>query len=186
MAVFGFGILVGLLLTAQRRAFANPWIWLGGLAAFLIFLPNLLWNIHYHWPFVELMHNIRAEGRDVVLGPVDFFLQQMLLVNPLTAPIWLTGLFALLFAKRLKPYRALGWCYLVCYTTFLVEHGKNYYLAPVYPVLIAAGAVVIEAAIDGTTRRSFEWLKPVLAILLIASGVRLAPIVVPVFAPERT
>ena len=41
---------------------------MGGLAAFLIFLPNLLWNIHYDWPFVQLMHDIRAEGRDVVLG----------------------------------------------------------------------------------------------------------------------
>ncbi len=44
---------IGLLLTAQRRVFLNPWIWIGGLAAFLIFLPNLLWNIHYHWPFLS-------------------------------------------------------------------------------------------------------------------------------------
>jgi 4-amino-4-deoxy-L-arabinose transferase-like glycosyltransferase len=48
IALFGFGIVLGLLLTAQRRVFLKPWIWLGGLAAFLIFLPNLLWNIHYH------------------------------------------------------------------------------------------------------------------------------------------
>ncbi|MGC1372736.1 MAG: glycosyltransferase family 39 protein, partial [Candidatus Sulfotelmatobacter sp.] len=45
IALFGFGIVVGLLFTAQRRVFLNRWIWLGGLAAFLIFLPNLLWNI---------------------------------------------------------------------------------------------------------------------------------------------
>jgi len=51
IALFGFGIVVGLLLTEQRRAFLNKWIWLGGLAAFVIFLPNLLWSIHYHWPF---------------------------------------------------------------------------------------------------------------------------------------
>ena len=41
IALFGFGIVVGLLLTEQRRVFANKWIWLGGAAAFLIFLPNL-------------------------------------------------------------------------------------------------------------------------------------------------
>ena len=146
IAVFGFGIVVGLLLNPQRRVFLNPWIWLGGLAAFLIFLPNLLWNFHYHWPFVELMRNIRAEGRDVVLPFPQYFLQQTLLVGPITAPIWLTGLFALLFSARLKPYRFLGWCYLVCFTTFFVLHGKNYYLAPVYPMLLAAGAVVIESA----------------------------------------
>src|ERR1022692_5189794 len=111
IAVFGFGIVVGLLLTEQRRVFLHPWIWIGGLAAFLIFLPNLLWNMHYHWPFVELMRNIRAEGRDVVLPLPQYFLQQTLLVHPFTAPIWLTGLFALLFFGRLKPYRVLGWCY---------------------------------------------------------------------------
>src|ERR1700688_1235646 len=61
IALLGFGSVVGVLVTEQRRVFLNKWIWLGGLAAFLIFLPNLLWNIHYHWPFVELMHNIRAE-----------------------------------------------------------------------------------------------------------------------------
>jgi Dolichyl-phosphate-mannose-protein mannosyltransferase len=41
IAVFGFGIVVGLLLTEQRRVFLNKWIWLGGLAAFLVFLPAL-------------------------------------------------------------------------------------------------------------------------------------------------
>src|ERR1700687_4255656 len=95
VAVFGFGIVIGLLLTAQRRVFLNPWIWLGGLAAFLIFLPNLLWNIHNHWPFVELMHNIRADDRDVVLPLPQYFFQQTLLVYPLTAPIWIRGLIAL-------------------------------------------------------------------------------------------
>ena len=68
VALFGFGIVVGLLLTEQRRFLLDKWLWLGGLAALLVFLPNLLWNIHYHWPFLQLMHNIRAEGRDVVLG----------------------------------------------------------------------------------------------------------------------
>ncbi|MFY9979676.1 MAG: glycosyltransferase family 39 protein, partial [Candidatus Sulfotelmatobacter sp.] len=131
IALFGFGIVVGLLLTAQRRFFLNRWIWLGGLAAFLIFLPNLLWNIHYHWPFLQLMHNIRAEGRDVVLPFPQYFLQQTLLVDPLTAPIWLAGLLALLFSARFKPYRFLGWCYLVCFSVMFVLHGKNYYLAPI-------------------------------------------------------
>jgi hypothetical protein len=192
IAVFGFGIVVGLLLAPQRRVFLNPWIWFGGLAAFLIFLPNLLWNIHYHWPFVELMHNIRAEGRDVVLPFPQYFLQQTLLVAPITAPIWLAGLFALLFSARLKPYRFLGWCYLVCFTTFFVLHGKNYYLAPVYPMLLAAGAVVIELAIEGrkdsvpeNTRPRWAWLKPVIIVILLAAGTYLVPVTVPVLSPEN-
>ena len=192
IAVFGFGIVIGLLLTEQRRVFLNPWIWLGGVAAFLIFLPNLLWNVHYHWPFLELMRNIRAEGRDVVLPLPQFFLQQTLLIDPITAPIWITGLFALLFSTRLRPYRFLGWCYLVCFTVFFVLHGKSYYLAPVYPMLLAAGAVVIECAINGKTIGELEnsrprrlWLKAVIVIVLLAGGAHLAPITVPVLSPDR-
>jgi Dolichyl-phosphate-mannose-protein mannosyltransferase len=192
IALFGFGIVVGLLLTAQRRVFLDRWIWLGALAAFLLFLPNLVWNIHYGWPFLQLMHNIRAAGRDVVLPFPQYFLQQTLLVHPLTAPIWLTGLFALLFSYRLKPYRFLGWCYLVCFTVLFILHGKNYYLAPVYPMLLAAGSVVIESAIDRRNENSAEparprltWLKAAIVIVLLAAGARLVPITVPVLSPDR-
>ena len=191
IAVFGFGMVVGLLLTPQRRAFLNPWIWIGGLAAFLIFLPNLLWNVHYHWPFVELMHNIRAEGRDVILPLPQYFFQQTILVHPFAAPIWLTGLFALLFSARLKPYRALGWSYLGCFTVFFVLHGKNYYLAPIYPMLLAAGAVIIESALDGEKTADAEnarphgaWAKPAIIVALLVTGAHLAPITVPVLSPR--
>lgn len=182
IALFGFAVVVGLLLTPHRRAFLNKWIWIGGAAAFLIFLPNVLWNFHYHWPFVQLMHNIRAEGRDVVLPAGQYFIQQTLLVNPVAAPIWIAGIAALLFWRRLRPYRLLGWSYIVCYSVFFALHGKNYYLAPIYPMLLAAGAVVVEFAL---TRRRVSWLKPVIVVLLLANGLYLLPITVPVLSPEN-
>jgi hypothetical protein len=191
IAFFVLGIVVGLLLTEQRRVFFDKWIWLGGLAAFLIFLPNLLWNLHYHWPFLELMHNIRAEGRDVVLPAGQYFLQQTLLVHPLTAPIWIAGLIAFFVWPPLKPYRVLGWSYLVCYAVFFALHGKSYYLAPIYPMLLAAGAVIIETALSGAgtparhSRLRLAWFKPIIVILLLAAGAHLAPIVVPVFSPDK-
>jgi len=182
IAVLGFAVVVGLLLTEQRRVFADKWIWLGGLAAFAIFLPNLLWNMHYHWPFLQLIHNIKADGRDVVLPAGQFFFQQTLLLNPLTAPIWIAGLMALLFWSRLRPYRFLGYSYIVCYSVFFVLHGKNYYLAPIYPVLLAAGAVVIESALAAPRR---AWLEPVVVVILLVNGLYLAPVVVPVLSPDR-
>ncbi|HZR64224.1 MAG TPA: glycosyltransferase family 39 protein [Terriglobales bacterium] len=193
IALFVFGIVVGLLLTEQRRAFLSKWLWLGALAMFLIFLPNLLWNIRYHWPFLQLMHNIRAEGRDVILPAGQYFFQQMLLVHPLTAPIWIAGLAALFAWRPLKPYRLLGWSYVVCYSVFFILHGKNYYLAPIYPMLLAAGAVLIEFALNGwhfgaggnPASRRLAWLKPAIVIVLLVAGARLVPITVPVFSPER-
>ena len=70
----------------------------------------------------------------------------------------------------------------MCYAVLFVLHGKNYYLAPVYPMLLAAGAVVIDFAFD---RRATAWLKPAIAIVLLASGARLAPVTVPMLSPDR-
>jgi hypothetical protein len=182
IAVFGFAFVVGLLLTEQRRVFASKWFWLGGAIAFLVFLPNLLWNIQHHWPFVELMRNIKADGRDVQLSAFAYFAQQILIMHPFTAPIWITGVLAFLFSPRLKPYRAFGWCYLAAFTVFVVLKGKNYYLAPIYPVFLAAGAVVIESFIE---RSRQIWLKPILVVVLVAGGAWLAPLVVPVLPVEQ-
>jgi hypothetical protein len=71
------------------------------------------------------MRNIKADGRDVVLPPLEYFLQQTLLIHPLTAPIWIAGLIAFLASERLKPYRALGWAYVVCYAVLFMLHGKT-------------------------------------------------------------
>ena len=99
MLIFGAGIVVGLLLTPQRRSLLSPWIWVGGAIAFLIFLPNLLWNIQHHFPFLEMQANIRRSGRDVPLGPLAFFAQEILTMLPLTLPIWLAGLWFFFFSE---------------------------------------------------------------------------------------
>jgi len=182
IAVLGFSLMLGLLLTEERRVFASKWIWLGGAVAFVIFLPNLLWNVQNHWPFVELMHNIKAEGRDVVLSPSAFFAQQVLVAHPILAPVWISGVFAFLFSAKLKPYRFLGWTYLIAFTVFVVLKGKNYYLGPIYPVYIAAGAVVIESYI---VRSRQVWLKPAIVTITLASGAWLAPVVMPVLSVNQ-
>ena len=69
------------------------------------------------------------------------------MVNPLVAPIWLAGLFALLFSARLRSISSARLELCRVYTVFFVLHGKNYYLAPVYPMLMAAGAVMLESLV---------------------------------------
>jgi hypothetical protein len=180
MAVFGFGIVVGLLLTPERKALAHKWIWIASALAFAIFLPNLLWNIRHHWPFLELMHNIRASGRDIVLGPAQYILQQVLIMNPLAFPVWLAGALYLFFARNARPYRLLGWAFLAVFATFFVLHGKDYYTSPVYPMALAAGAVALESA---ARRKRMAWLKPALPILLLANTALTLPMFLPVLSP---
>ena len=184
--VLGVAVVLGLLFTPQRRLLINQWMWLGGVAAFVIFLPNLLWNIHYHWPFVELMRNIKAEGRDVVLSPWQYLVQQMLLTHFFCAPIWMAGVIAFLVARRFRPIRFLGFAYLFSFAIFVILKGKNYYLAPIYPVYLAAGAVVIDDGID-RIRQSWlrTWLKPATVVLLLVSGAIFAPLAMPILPIDR-
>ena len=182
MAVFGFGVVVGLLLTPERKALAHKWIWIAGALAVAIFLPNVVWNIRHQWPFLQLMHNIHASGRDVVLGPAQYLLQQIMIMNPLTFPLWLAGALYLFFARNARPYRLLGWAFLAIFATFFVLHGKDYYTAPVYPIALAAGAVALEAV---TPNRPGRWARAAFVVLLLAATAAMLPINLPVLSPGR-
>jgi hypothetical protein len=182
MAVFGLGIVVGLLLTPECKAFTHKWIWIAGGVAFLIFLPNVLWNFHRDWPFVQLMHNIRTSGRDVALNPVQFILEQILMANPFALPLWLAGLGWLFFGREGKRYRVLGWAYMVTLAVFMALRGKDYYVAPAYPMLFAAGAAACENWIEQTRR---AWLKPLFVLVLVVPALAFLPIIAPVISPER-
>jgi len=187
IVLFAFAMLVGLLLTAQRRYLLTPWLFAGGLAALLVFLPNLVWNVQHQWPFLQLMHNIRASGRDVVLGPVAFLAQQALIMNPLSLPFWLGGLLFYFFAKQAKEYRAFGWAFAITVGLFFALHGKNYYSAPVYPLVLAAGGLATEHVLGKwlTMRpRLTAALKPICFVWLCAGIAVFLPIVLPVLPVE--
>src|SRR5512139_3060694 len=92
MGVYGLGVVVGLVLSPERRALRKPWIWLGGALAGLVFLPNLVWNVRHGWPFLEFLRGVRESGRDVVLAPLEYVAHQVFNANPAGLPLWLAGL----------------------------------------------------------------------------------------------
>lgn len=182
ITVFGLGIVVGLLLTRERTVFLRPLIWLGGLIALLIFLPNLIWNIHYHWPFVELMHNIRASGRDVVLSPLQFIAQQILLAGPVLLPVWFGGILWLMFSRDGGRFRVLGWTLLTVVIVFLVLHGKNYYSMPAYPMVFAAGGVALERLLAKVKLPAIGYAY---IALIFVGAAWVAPMLIPVLPIDR-
>jgi hypothetical protein len=173
MLIFGFGLVVGLLLTKQRKQFAQPWFWLGGLLAFLIFLPNLLWEIRHNFPIIELLRNVQRSGRNTELGPGMFLLVQAFIMHPLAAPVWIAGLIELLRDREGKGWRVLGVTYLVIMLCMLTMHGRPYYPAPAYPMLFAAGGLVLERWFAHL--QSGRWLRPAYVALLVVTGLILAP-----------
>jgi 4-amino-4-deoxy-L-arabinose transferase-like glycosyltransferase len=181
MLIFGFGVVAGLALTRERKWFRSRWFWTGGVIAFLIFLPNLIWNIQNHFPFLELQANIRRSGRDVVLSPISFLSQETLAMLPLTLPIWLAGLWYLFADKEGKRFRVLGWAWLITAAIIMSLSPRIYYLFPAYPVLLAAGSVAWERWLPGT--RAY-WIKPVYVTLMVLMAALIAPTVIPLLPAE--
>jgi Dolichyl-phosphate-mannose-protein mannosyltransferase len=177
---FGVAVVAGLLLTPARRHFKSPWLWLGGLVALLIFLPNIIWQIRHDWPTIEVLRNA-DKNQNLPISTWEFFKGQILLMHPLAAPVWLAGLYFYFFRSEGRPYRALGWTYVVMFLIFIILRGKVYYLVPVYPVLLAPGAVLIESFIR---ERNWNWLKPVTVGLLVLGGIVTAPLTLPVLPVE--
>ena len=179
-AFFAFAVFVALFLTPQRRFLSNAWIWIGALSSLLLFLPNLIWLVRHHFPFLELMHNIRGTGRDVVRGPIAFISDQAMLMNPVLFPLWVGGLCWLFLNRNGSRYRILGWTYVLMLVAFIVLKGKNYYLSAAYPMLFAAGAIAFERM----TRERGRWSRAVYAGLIVISACLLAPTVAPILHPE--
>jgi hypothetical protein len=184
-AFFLAALAAGVLLTPLRGELSRRWPWLAVGIALLIVLPNLVWQVTHGFPTLEDLQNVAREGKNVVLGPVEFLSQQIILMHPVLFPLWLGGL-ACLFAGFAGRYRALGWMYVVLAALLFLLKGKNYYLAPIYPMLLAAGA----AGLDGGLARwrataGRTWPKATIVILVLAAGSVTAPLVLPILPPEK-
>jgi hypothetical protein len=172
------GLMVGVLLTPLRKSLRHRWFWIGGALTAFIALPNFLWQWRHEFPFLQLMHNVRQSGRDIALPLLPYLKAQAEMLGYVSA---ILVLFALLFffSERGRPFRALGWAYVIFLAEMIVLHGKMYYLAPVYPMLFAAGAVWVESA---TETRLWAWAKPALALGIAAIGGIYAPMAIPILS----
>jgi hypothetical protein len=108
-----------------------------------------------------------------------FLLGQFLFMGPATAPIWIAGVLYGLFSKNGRPFRIFCFVYIGLAGVFYWTNGKSYYLAPIYPMLLALGAV----ALEGMTGQR-RWIRWVLAVLVITTGALLAPHAIPILSPE--
>lgn len=178
MGFFGGCLAVALLLTPQRKYYLDKHLWLGGLVAAVLFVPHVLWQIKHGWPTLEFMRNV-SEYKNVPVTLPKFFLGQLLFMNPLSAPIWIAGILYGLFSSKGRNFRLFSLIYIGLFAVFFWGNGKSYYLTPVYPPLLALGAVWMEQAT--LARPRVRWT---VVGLLGTSGVLLAPHAIPILPPE--
>ena len=176
MLFFGFAMVIGLVLTAERKQLASRWFWIGGMIAAIIFLPNLLWQLTNDWPTLAFMRNAQ-QWKNAPLSPFEFISAQVLFQHPLVFPLWIIGVIAFFFHHDLKKYQFFGWAFMALLLLFILQRGKPYYLSPVFPLVISAGAVASEQFFR---RNKLKWLLRFYAAALILGGLTTLPLWLPV------
>lgn len=70
MLFLAAALVLALLLTPERRTFRNLWFPAGIAMAILLFLPNPIWLIHHHFPFLEFGRNSRMSSARILRSPL--------------------------------------------------------------------------------------------------------------------
>ena len=180
LAFYLAALLVGTVLTPCRRWLLNRRFWAGVAVAILIVLPNIFWQAQRGFPFLQLQHNIVANHRNVILSPLQFIFAQALLANLLSSAFIIAGAI-FFFMQPMKRFRLLGWAFVAYMLLMYALHVKDYQVAPVYPTMLAAGAVAAESWFQSRWSRRLVFAYTFAAAVLF---VLLLPLCVPVLSVE--
>ena len=176
---FLIALVAGLLFTRQRRLLAS-WYCAAGIGVLiLVALPNLLWQWTHHFPTYEFLHNIGQSDKNLRRQPILFIYEQIKVLLFSTAPIWIGGIIWLAFSVRSRAWRFVAVTYLIFLPMMIAMNAKHYYLAPIYPVLFAAGAV----GLSQISRRE-SWIT-IYAVIIGFAIVFTGPITLTIIPPEH-
>lgn len=180
MGWFCLGIFIALIATPQRKHLKTIYPYLCGLIAFLIFLPYIIWNFQHDFAHFEFIRNASKEKYGG-LNPLDMLLSLILNEHPLSFPLWLGGLYLLIF-KLEKKYLPVALVFLTTFAILVINwHSKAEYLAAALTPLFAAGGLFAEKLFNNPKLRL---LKIVVPALLLFGGIVTAPLTLPVLPPE--
>ncbi|RBP17134.1 dolichyl-phosphate-mannose-protein mannosyltransferase [Roseiarcus fermentans] len=175
VALYLASIALALLLSPQRRLLARWQPWAGALLACAVAAPNLVWQARNGWPFVA--HTAVLAGKNIPHSPGAFLVQEALTLGPATAPLWIAGFAAFAVWRGFWGLRWVAISSALLVAAAALGNGRPYYIAPAFPLLMAGGAVALEA-----------WLPPLgraaLAAAVLVVGVVSAPLFLPVLPIE--
>jgi len=170
------GVLAGVAFTSARRYLKSGWFWAGIALAFLIVLPNLLWQVHNHFISYEFLQHIHA--RDLRIGRGDHFFRDQLkfCINIAATPLAIAGF---VFFLRTPRYRMIAWMYAVPVAILIFAKGRGYYAAAAYLMLIAAGSVTCAQWLRRLPKPASRTIASIFYLALAAVGAYVMAIVIP-------
>ncbi|HOX82235.1 MAG TPA: glycosyltransferase family 39 protein [Chryseolinea sp.] len=177
---FGAGLFVGILFT-NRQWLITRWPYIAASIGVILFLPYVVWNVTHDMAHLEFIHNASSDKYSG-LNAATFIKDQLFYLNPIAAPLWMSGLLGLFFYAPLKKYRIVAWIYVTAFTILILNGtSKAEYLMPAYASLFAAAGVLVEQKL---TSRSVAWIKYAYAMILLITSIILIPMVLPVLSVE--
>ncbi|MEO7988071.1 MAG: glycosyltransferase family 39 protein [Chryseolinea sp.] len=177
----GAGIFVGILFT-NRQWLVLKWPYIAAGIGVILFLPYIIWNITHDFAHLEFIHNASSH-KYAGLNAVSFIKDQLLFLNPISIPLWISGLLALFLFAPLKKYRIIAWIYITAFAILIINGtSKAEYLAPAYASLFAAAGVFVEEKLKGGIG---TWVRYAYVALLVITGVILIPLVLPVLQVDK-
>ena len=178
-AFLAVGLLAGVAIAGPRRLLRNRYVWGGAAIALLMWMPWIVWQADHDWPQIDVSRDIAAGGStssEPWWAIVPF---QLLLISPLLAPVWIAGLVALFRDAAMRELRFFAWTWVVLAVVFMASGGKPYYLAGLLPIMLAAGAMKVDAWLERGRGR-----KAALATALGLSALAGATISLPVLPAD--
>ncbi|RZQ61172.1 glycosyltransferase family 39 protein [Amycolatopsis suaedae] len=162
--VFWVALIVSVLIVGPRAMLRRPLLWAGGAIAVLTTVPGLIWQASNGWPQVEMARVLTAQD-EILFGGRLMFLPRMLLMTGIIVGLVLFcyGLWKLFRSPLLRDFRFLGLTAVGVIAIFLISGGRFTYVAGIFPVVFAAGAVQLEL---GRPAAWWRWLTtwPVFAL----------------------
>lgn len=180
IALLILALVAGLLLTPQRRVLATPWAAAGFVLVCVLVAPNFLWQAAHGFPFLEVIHNDEVRRHALLNGvqvsfvnfwqnALAFTVEQIVLMHPFLAPVWIAGLVVL--TRRVSAAFLIAYLFLVAIA--LADLSKGYYIMGVYASLIGAGSVAFEGA-------ARKWQRTLAVALVTLPMIAAIPLLLPI------
>jgi hypothetical protein len=164
-------LAAGFLAAGPRAFLRERRLWIGAGIALVLWSPWLVWQAGHDWPQLTVSSAIASGGSGSSQPRWALLPFQFLLISPVLSPIWVAGLVGLLRESSMRRYRFFAVAWLCLAAIFLIAGGKPYYVAGLFPALLAAGALAADAWLE---RGSTDMRRAALAAaFLVSAGVSL-------------
>ncbi|HEX6460688.1 MAG TPA: glycosyltransferase family 39 protein [Thermoleophilaceae bacterium] len=172
---YTLAVVVALLFVAflvfRRDALEPRGVLTAAAVAFVLMIPNLLWQLDHNWASVRFFVNPPSsatdESRPAYIGNV------ILLTGLVSFPVAVAGVRMLIRDRALRPF---GWMVVGVVLAYFVLGGKSYYALPVMLFALSVGALPLDGWATARRLRIAGTAFVLLLVVLLPLGLPVLPV----------